>query len=207
MPVKPFLSKKTLTALLVCGWLAATSWGMWRLAGYSFAPGAQGAAPESWPAGSTLARDSARPTVVIAVHPECPCSEATMEELDSIAAQSAGRLRMQVLFVALPGLPPVEDSDLWSRASRIAGVEVIKDPDGIEAGRFGTLTSGETRLYGTDGRLLFRGGITSARGHVGDNPGQAAVIALLAPGDHLQPPVTTPVFGCALGNARPAKTP
>lgn len=207
MPVKHFLSKKTLTALLVCGWLAATSWGMWRLAGYSFTPGAQGAAPESWPTGSTLARDLTRPTVVIAVHPECPCSEATLEELDSIAAQSAGRLRMQVLFVALPGLPPVEESDLWSRASRIAGVQMIKDPDGIEAGRFGTLTSGETRLYGADGRLLFRGGITAARGHVGDNPGQAAVIALLAPGTPSQPPVTTPVFGCALGNVHPAKTP
>jgi hypothetical protein len=49
---------------------------------------------------------------------------------------------------------------------------------------------------------MFQGGITGARGHEGDNAGQAAVIELVAGG---RPSVRqTRVFGCALGNEGPA---
>ena len=202
-----FPSKKILATLLVGGWLAATGWGMWRLASYSLAPGAQGAAPQSWPADATVARDAQRFTVILALHPECPCSRATLEELDSIMAQSAGRLHARALFVQLPELPPVEKSELWQRASRIAGVQVEKDPAGVEARRFGARTSGDTRLYGLDGRLLFHGGITVSRGHVGDNPGEAAIVDLLGQRRSAGRALTTPVFGCALWEECAAPTP
>lgn len=197
--------KKLLLAIFVGGWLAASGWGIWRLAAYSLAPGEQGVAPEQWPIDSVVARNSAGFTVVIALHPECPCSEATIDELDSIIAQSAGRLRAQLLFVDLPGLPPVQDSKLWQRASRIPAVQLTKDVGGAEARRFGTRTSGETRLYDPAGELLFRGGITASRGHSGDNPGEAAILALLTRGTQLTTPVSTPVFGCALWNDSPLR--
>ena len=196
----PF-GRKLLAVCLLGSWLGAAGWGMWQLAAYSAAPGADGAASPDWPTGSALARDGTRFTVVVALHPECPCSKATVEELDSIVAQSADRLRVHALFVALAGLPdPVEKSELWQRARRIPGVELRKDPAGADARRFGARTSGETRLYDPAGRLVFRGGITLARGHVGDNPGQAAVLNLLARKTTATTPVTTPVFGCALWN-------
>jgi hypothetical protein len=204
--VKHFSLKALVMAVLVCGWLGATGWGMWRLAAYSLAPGSQGVAPQHWPADSKVAGNSSGFTAVVALHPECPCSQATLEELDSIVAQGGGRLHVQVLFAVLPGLPPVEDSALWKRASRIAGVGLIKDAAGAEARRFGVRTSGETRLYGPDGRLLFRGGITGARGHVGDNPGQTAIVTLLTQRLPAATPVAMPVFGCALWNDG-AKTP
>ena len=193
-----FSPKKLLLTIFVCSWLAASGWGVWRLAAYSLAPGEQGVAPEQWPADSAIVRNPAGFTVVIALHPECPCSEATVEELDSVIAQGAGRIQAQLLFVELAGLPPVQDSKLWQRASRIAGVRLTKDVGGTEARRFGTRTSGETRLYGPAGELLFRGGITASRGHAGDNPGQAAIVAMLTPGAQLKTPIATPVFGCAL---------
>jgi hypothetical protein len=51
-------------------------------------------------------------------------------------------------------------------------------------------------LYSQDGRLLFRGGTTRARGHVGTNVGRSSILALLR---HATPAETeTPVFGCSL---------
>jgi len=47
--------------------------------------------------------------------------------------------------------------------------------------------------------LLFKGGITSGRGHAGDNAGADAIALLLAAQD---PGVRqTPVYGCSLVNA------
>jgi hypothetical protein len=191
---------------LVGTWLVAAGWGMWRLGGYSLTPGAQGAAPADWPATATLARAPDRCTVVVALHPECPCSQATVEELDAIVAKAGNRLRVHALFVDVPGLPvPAERSELWARASRIAGAHVRKDSAGAEARRFGTHTSGETRLYGPDGRLRFRGGITVSRGHVGDNPGATAIVNFVLHPASTPAPVVTPVFGCALWDKSTAK--
>ena len=68
---------------------------------------------------------------------------------------------------------------LWNSAESIPNVGVLKDNGGVEANLFRADTSGYTVLYGPDGRLLYSGGITGARGHSGDNAGRAAVIALL----------------------------
>jgi hypothetical protein len=193
------LSRKNLAlAVFAAGWLAAAGWGLWRLADYSFAPGPQGSVPSDWPASASTARNPAGFTLVLALHPECPCSRATLEELDSIIATSPG-LQVRALFVELAGVEPADQSELWAKAGRMAGVQRIKDPAGGEAARFGALTSGETRLYGPSGRLLFRGGITAARGHVGDNPGHQAILALLTKPLPATLPVATPVFGCELG--------
>ncbi len=199
--VSPISKKSLLVGGLVLGWLLTAGWGMWRLAAYSFAPGAQGVAPARWPASSQLARNPHGLTAVLALHPECPCSEATLEELDSILAQGGGRLEARLLFVGLPGLPAAENSALWRRARRMKGLTLVKDEDGAEARRFDARTSGELRLYGPGGELLFHGGITGSRGHAGDNPGEAAVVALLRDPPGSRPPGSAPVFGCALWDA------
>ncbi len=182
----------------MCGWLLATGWGMGRLAEYSLTAGTHGAGPADWPADSTVARKTGGFVAVVVLHPECPCSRATVEELDSIMAQNARGLQAVACFVQLPGLPPVEDSELWQRARRIGGVRVEKDLRGEEARRFGARTSGEMRLYDEAGQLVFHGGVTAARGHVGDNPGKTAVLNLVGKQVHAEKPIATPVFGCAL---------
>ena len=87
-------------------------------------------------------------------------------------------------------------TDLWRSAQSIPGVLVQADEDGHEAANFQATTSGQVVLYDAGGKLLFRGGITSSRGHYGDNTGLSDILKLLnheAANTH-----ETPVFGCSL---------
>jgi hypothetical protein len=140
------------------------------------------------------------------LHPQCPCSRATVEELALLMAHCHGRLAAHV-FVLKPQEMTTDWShtDLWRSAERIPGVSVHLDDNGREAQLFGAQTSGDTELFDHTGRLLFHGGITAARGHSGDNAGRDAVEAYV-----LGQPVTltsAPVFGCALFSSSTTDTP
>jgi hypothetical protein len=130
-------------------------------------------------------------------HPHCPCTRASIGELASIMAHSQGRLTAYVLFLK----PQVfsedwEKTDLWQSAATIPGVTVIPDDDGREARLFRAVTSGQVVLYHSEGRLLFSGGITSSRGHSGDNAGQSSIVSLVNAGVPVR--TETFVFGCPL---------
>ena len=130
-------------------------------------------------------------------HPKCPCTHASMEELNLLLARSGQRVATHVYFFT-----PANSSarwaqtDLWRSASGLPGVTVHEDADGAMARRFGAETSGFVVLYDVHGRLQFKGGITSARGHVGENAGEKTLTALLGgqPANLKQ----TPVYGCSL---------
>jgi hypothetical protein len=92
--------------------------------------------------------------------------------------------------------PGWEHTDLWASAAAIPGVRVMSDEDGAEARLFGALVSGSTLLYAPDGRRLFSGGVTPARGHAGDNAGLDALASFLTRDGSGIP--HTPVFGCLL---------
>lgn len=192
-------TKRWCLAVGVFAWLVVVLAGVWFMNADSFVPSVAGNASEVWPEGTTLARNETGHTLVVALHPECPCSRATLEELGKIMARSDGRLRTQVWCVQYAEIEDkAEQSALWSQAKRIPGIELRVDPEGREAKRFNMRVSGETRLYGPNGELLFQGGITAARGHAGDNPGEATILNLITdrrtPGDVKN----TPVFGCSL---------
>lgn len=106
------------------------------------------------------------------------------------------------VFFYFPPEEPKEwtRTDLWELAAAIPGVHVFEDRDGAIAKSFGVFTSGQTLLYNSGGRLLFKGGITAFRGHSGDNFGRSAITGLLQGDAQLARnlPVTTPVFGCSL---------
>lgn len=185
----------SLTAL-VC-WAIAIGLGFYLLARYEMSPGVAAAPPLAWPVDSGLDRAADRATLVIAVHPRCPCSRATMNELEQVMIRYQGLVHANVLFMR-PGDFPVgwEKTNLWEIGESIPGVTVFSDEDGTEARRFGSVTSGQTLLYDSDGRLLFSGGLTGSRGQVGENAGRAAVESLLTEGRSEQ--ATSNVFGCPL---------
>jgi hypothetical protein len=178
-------------------WLGVVGFGFHLAATYQSRPGQPALPAEAWPSGAPIARDALLPTLVLAVHPHCPCTRATLRELDRLAARCRGRARMHVLFYADPerGSEWVQ-SDLWDHARSIPGVEVTADPRAENAALFGARTSGQVFLFDPQGRLLFEGGITAARGHEGESEGARAVADLLTTGsarvEH------APVFGCAL---------
>jgi hypothetical protein len=147
--------------------------------------------------------------LVMAIHPQCPCSRATIEELARLMAACDGKLQARVLMVRPSDEPEGwERSDLWTSAQRIPGVEVCVDEDAVEAERFGADTSGHTLLYSAEGRLLFSGGITESRGHGGDNDGESAIISFVLgkPPTDVSKPITTPVYGCSLMHRSILKT-
>lgn len=161
------------------------------------APGAQGLAPARWPTASRIARTPGRPTLVMFVHPRCPCTRAALAELRTAMSALEGRVVARVLVARPDGVDASwTRGDLWDSAASIPGVEVAEDPGEREASLFAAATSGQVVLYGVDGALLFQGGITGGRGHVGDNDGRLGLVARV---DAAAPQVArAPVFGCGL---------
>jgi len=174
-------------AFSTVAWAGAVLLGLVGLLRYGSTAGADARAPAIWPADSRIPR-RAHPTALLFVHPNCPCSRATLAELARLLAVVGDRVDVHVVLSA-PG------DALRAAAAAIAGVALFDDPEGVEARRFGATTSGDLLLYTSGGRLAFQGGITRARGHEGDSSGAAAVIG------HLRgrpAPSRAPVYGCPL---------
>jgi hypothetical protein len=169
---------------------------LWR---YKNTPGTLALASVDWPAEVRLARSTGRPTLVMLAHPHCPCTRATMSELARLMTDGGGRVDAHVLFLKPSEMADGwERTDIWRRAESIPGVRVASDIDGREAARFGATVSGQVLLYDPAGRLLFRGGITGARGHEGDNTGRRQLATLIRTGTAASR--ESRVFGCSLVN-------
>lgn len=180
-------------------WLVAIGVGLRFLRGYENAPGINAEPPTEWPAGSLIQRPQDHATLILLVHPHCPCTRATIGELSLLMAHTEGRLTAYVLFLKPAGVAEDwEKTDLWRSAAMIPGVNAIVDEGGAEARRFHSATSGQAILYNAAGHLLFSGGITGARGHSGDNAGRDAIASLVNEGTSDR--TETAVFGCPLFN-------
>ena len=184
---------------LSCGvlWVLVVGVVVGFVSNHALTPGAAAASPDEWPALSHIQRAPDRATLVMFAHPKCPCTRASIGELALLMARCQDQVTGYVVFITPEGRAHEwAKTDLWDSAASIPGLRVLEDDCGVEAARFGAVTSGQTVLYDASGRLLFRGGITGARGHSGDNDGRSAVVSLLTSESvNLQ---QTPVFGCSL---------
>lgn len=170
--------------------------------GHASRPGGAGTPLLRWPEGSPIRRIDSRPTLLIFLHPCCPCSRASLAELAYIMRHAGGRVSARALLLRPARLP-----DHWSGSgierdlADLPEVLTSQDQGGSEARRFGVVTSGHVLLYDAQGRLTYSGGITSARGHQGDNYGREAVLAQILgmEGDRRG----NPVFGCPLATPQP----
>lgn len=178
-------------------WVATLVVGFAVLKQEEFTPVPATAIGRDFPKGSSISLAPGRPTLVVFLHPYCPCSRATLRQLDELLAETRNKPAVTIVFTISKGLPPGwEKEDLWQTAAAMPGVRVVCDAGGVEARRFNVAGSGHTLLYDAGGRLLFSGGITASRGHEGDNPGQDAIVNFVLKG---RSDVThTPVFGCSL---------
>lgn len=178
-------------------WLGLSCGGLALLAWYGGSPGTSQAAPLQWPVDSRIHLSERGATLIVFAHPRCPCTRASLGELEKIVAHSGGSVTTWVVF-----LKPVDSDDAWDQtdlvttAAAIPGVHILHDLDGVEARRFGATTSGQALLFSDRGELLFSGGITLARGHAGDNPGRSAIESYLT--NRTPACRQTPVFGCPI---------
>jgi len=185
-------------------WAAAVCGGSTLLWKYAATAGVAATPPEQWPAESSIVRETGRSTLVVLAHPRCPCTRATISELAILMARVGQSVSAHVLFMRPRGVDvDWEKTALWQSAAAIPGVTVHSDPRGTQAALFRAVTSGQVVIYDASGRLTFRGGITGARGHEGDNVGLDRALALLSGGRADQP--TSNVFGCALDGRVAAK--
>jgi hypothetical protein len=207
----PRARRSPVSVLVGIVWAVALMLGIAALVRYQGRTGVAAAPPASWPEPAALAREHERPTLLVFAHPECPCTRATLGELDRIVARCGEKLRVLVILLSLPEFGGEgARGALREAAERIPGVEVRDDSGGAIARAFGVLTSGQALLYEPDGRLVFQGGITAARGHSGDNAGAASIVARVlgrSPGSD-----SAPVYGCCLfdppsGNDSPIALP
>ena len=133
------------------------------------------------------------------VHPRCPCSTASLRELERLMARCVDELDATIYFMRPADAPDAwAQGSLWNHAAQIPGVQTVIDAAGKQAERFAAKTSGSVVLYDATGRLLYEGGITAGRGHEGDNRGKDALISL-ARGEAAANK-TCPVYGCSLSS-------
>jgi hypothetical protein len=193
--------ERGLWILLGVLWLGALGVGGARLWAYKTTPGAAARLQQGWPAASRIPRDGARPTLVMMAHPQCVCTRASVGELENLMQRLRGRMAARVVFVTPRGAARSwTESDTWRRVRTMPGVTSWIDEGGVEAARFGARTSGQVFLFAADGRLLFSGGITAIRGHLGDSAGQEKIVSLVTTGrTDGATGATSRVFGCALG--------
>lgn len=186
-----------LWGLMVCG-------GMFQLQRYENTPNPGALPPAQFPGELSSLRKPECPTLLIFVHPWCPCSTATIGELERLVARLNPEVLIHVVFWHPDGLTTNwHESALWRQACRLPRINLIDDVGCIFTQRFGVMTSGQTVLYDASGRLQFAGGITMARGHAGDNSGSDRVLSMAEttpmPGD--RGPICCQVFGCPLQEA------
>lgn len=186
-------------ALVIVAWLGAavSAWYAMSAFGFSGQLLADEETLETWPEASSISRSPRQPTLLLFLHPRCSCSRASVEEL--------ARLYTLVPQAALPAIAVVASapravgdqwwsSSLLARTARLPNVHMVYDADGVETARFGAQLSGTVLLYHIDGRRLYAGGVTMARGQDGHNAGIQAVADLLVNSNVQVAPI--PVFGC-----------
>ena len=86
------MRRRFLLGILLCSWMLAVGAGFSILLGHGSKSGDPGSPLEKRPSGSRLSFDAERPTLLIFLHPHCPCSCASLEELNRIVALCGDRL-------------------------------------------------------------------------------------------------------------------
>jgi hypothetical protein len=189
--------RRILGATAIVVWCGSVAVGVGALQRYESTPAVAPEPPARWPNASRLLRRTDKPTLVVVTHPRCPCTRATLHELGVLMARVGERVTAHVLLVKPRGAgADWEKGELWELSHGLPGVTVTVDEGGREAGLFRAATSGQVVLFDSDGREIFAGGITVARGHEGDSPGLSRVASLITQG-HAEL-ASAPVFGCQL---------
>jgi len=176
-------------------WIVGISIGMWQLVAYSTTPGPTTEVRAVWPQQSTLQLETESHTLLVFMHPRCPCSRATLNSMARVLASAEVEVVPKFIF----GCPSTESAtwaqtDLWTFAEGLG--QPILDWDSAESQLFGAVTSGHVMLFAPTGELVFSGGVTIGRGHEGDAIGKCALSEALrgknAANDRFQ------IYGCPI---------
>ncbi|MEO6568724.1 MAG: RedB protein [Opitutaceae bacterium] len=176
-------------------WLGCIVGGLLALQQYAAKAGPSDA-PKNAQAFLAAHRKANRPLLIMAIHPRCPCTDASLAELGDLLARSHGSCDALLLQYHPEKSAPDWDEVASNRQLGGTSVGVLLDPGGKMAAALGASTSGHTVVADAHGVWRFAGGLTTSRGHRGRAPAQDAILEILA---GREPALTTaPVYGCAL---------
>lgn len=187
-------------SVILIGWVVAISVVWWNMTAYSFQIDGEASPLDAWPDESQLSMAEDRPTVLLFLHPRCPCSVASLTELErAIAETPADRQPRLLVLATVPAQhdAPWTESNNIRHSQQLPNVKVVIDVGGRESHKFGVASSGHVMAFAPTGELLFSGGVTQSRGHEGNNVGRASLVRALAKNE-AQTALQIPVFGCRL---------
>ena len=188
-------------ALLFVAWAALAMCGESYVLRYQRQPGERGSSPDHWPRASGLQMGKEL-TLVMFLHPHCPCSKASITQLEKVMKAGGGAITAWVVFTKPVGAEPGwEQSELGKSAESIPDVLLYVDDVAVETRLFGPVTSGHVLVYDPAGRLVFSGGLTPGRGEAGASASVDRLLQAVQGG--AEQSVQTPVFGCPLLDAIP----
>jgi hypothetical protein len=197
------MKPRMIIATAITVWLSICAFLTIQLIEFGTRPGQKAQIGGEFPADSKIKLAPGKFTVVAFLHPQCPCSKASVGELEELMGRCDHNATAYALFLKPTGCSDkFAKSDLFEQTSRIKGLHAIVDEDGHEANVFGAKTSGQIMIYKPDGRLVFSGGITSSRGHFGDNLGLDAALQII--GKKRDTLDCTDVYGCPLFASSPS---
>lgn len=194
------MSAASSTSWLIGGLLSGLA-GLLALGAYDSRPANQRGWQTSWPTSVPLAANRDSATTLMFVHPHCPCTVASVEQLLEVLKSASARATLVVYE------PDSVTSD-WSQGPLLQlaaeypqQLSLVRDPQGSLAAKFGACASGTCLVYGADLRLRYAGGLTLSRGHRGDNAGQATLLRILHDPINAATAATFPIFGCSIVHA------
>lgn len=199
-----FGRKRTTYLLAGLVWAAGLAVGYVQLLAHAQTPGAIGATTADVPPPELRdGRTPGRHLVVLALHPRCPCSSATVGELADVLGWTPEVFDL-VLLTYVPSDPAAGP---WPAPTVPAALRrflprLVPDADGQLAARLGAETSGHVLVYNHADRPVFSGGVTPGRAHHGRTEGQRLLRDFLA--ERMGVPamaVTAPVYGCPIRQA------
>lgn len=180
---------------LIAAWFCTAVFLFAKLAMYSQSPGAQATPPLA--AVANIHPNPDRYTLVVSVHPKCPCTQSTFYELERLVPKVDNNIDFVFYIFTTQESPESWFNDSSAHIqTRFPDSVIHKDIDAVSATRIGSMISGSTVLYNPDGYPVFWGGVTSGRGHSGDNLGSDSIIAIV--NDREPPRTTTLVYGCEI---------
>lgn len=156
--------------LLLCAfvWLIVLTGSVCLIFKYDSVPGLAARPTGDWPSSSSISHSSKTNTLVMLLHPRCPCSRASLRQVATLKTSDRS-LRCVFLFYAPTRFEKGwEKTDIWIAAAEIPDAQLVSDVDGAEARKFGGATSGQTYIFDRNGNLRYSGGLTEGRGHEGE---------------------------------------
>lgn len=194
--------KKIPMSVALIAWLGVIVLGTILSATYENKPGDHGAAPTKVVSAGDVAQpktSKAKFHMIMFVHPKCPCTRASIAELRNLMEGNSDLKATVYCYRPSSEKAGWEKSEIWKEAQKIDNVTLVVDVDGAKAGVYRIVTSGQVLLYDVNENLVFSGGITGARGHVGENVGESMIDEIVSnPDTPVAKSLSAPVFGCRI---------